>query len=464
MNFDHWFKQNWNTVVEDLTRLIAFESISTLSAKKPALQQCAGFLINYLKNMGFKTHLIGPSTPSTSLRINALRVNHPAVWAARIENDKLPTVLIYGHYDVQPIEPVDEWQTPPFKLTLKNKRFYGRGTADNKGQLLASLWGVKALLADKKSLGVNLCFLIEGEEEIGSCNFEAVVKQIKTKPDLCLIIDMGMPGPDQPVIFYGLRGIAAFELIIKSLKQDLHSGSFGGAVNNPVLIAAELLTKFKNSRNQITLPGFYDSVKPVSRQEKQLLLKASSQEKQKAKTAGTVLVSESGFTPTETTKIRPSFDVNGISAGWTGEGIKTVIPAEVKLKLSFRLVPKQTSQQVEKSLRQFLKTELPASIKWQLTALAAGQPFYTSPDNPWLKKIAASLQKVYAKPPLYSRSGGSIEAAEIIQRLWKTPVVLTGWAQPDSAIHAPNENLPVTAFKKGAQSVYTILKDIDGNL
>jgi len=417
---------NKKLIFQQLERFIAIESVSTQKNRFSQILKSVDFIKENLKDLGFVVDIY---------QKNGFP---PLIIAKKIVSPRAKTYGFYAHYDVQPEDPVEAWQTLPFKLVLRNGKFYGRGVADDKGHLIILIEAVKNLVENKENLKNNLVFIFEGEEEIGSAHFEELVKKDKflKKVDGFYVVDMGLKRKDQPQLFYGLRGICEFELEVKVSEYDLHSGVYGNLVENPVQIIAHLLAKIKDEKGRIKIPGFYQKVMKVSKKEKDLLSKSGRYEG----------------------KIYPSFDVNGIVSGYIQDGVKTIIPSKALVKFSFRLVPNQDFKKIEKIVVDFIKKNLSKNLKYQIKTFYGSNPFYTSLDNDLVKKTSVILKDIFGKEVVFNRSGGSVPAAEILSRLFKKPVVLLGFTLPDCNLHAPQENFDEECFYKGIKTMEKIFQ------
>ncbi|HEX7542733.1 MAG TPA: M20/M25/M40 family metallo-hydrolase, partial [Patescibacteria group bacterium] len=364
----------------------------------------------------------------------------PLIIAKKIISQNTKTIGVYAHYDVQPEDPVAQWESPPFKLTLRNKKFFGRGVADDKGHIIQTLVAINQLINTKK-LTNNIVLVFEGEEEVGSDNFEYLINQAKKELpsfakasegkeniDVFYVLDFGMETKNQPEIFYGLRGLIGFEIEIRIGEKDLHSGVYGNQVYNPIQILSELFSKIKDSRTRkILIPHFYDKAKFKSKNNLWL-----------------------------STKIYPSFDINGITGGYTGQGVKTIIPALAQAKFSFRLIENQTPSEIEKLVNDFIRKNLPEGIKYSLKTLGKLDPFYTDIDNKYVKTTDKIFTNIFGKKSFFTRSGGSIGAATTLAKLFNKPLILTGFTLADCNIHSPNENFDENMFWKGIVSLEKI--------
>lgn len=429
-----------NKIVKLFSDFIAIRSVSTDQSRHSEILKAVDFLKNEINKLNFEVDIYQTKNSS------------PLIVAKRIISPNSKTIGIYAHYDVQPEDPVDQWDSPPFELDIRGGKIYGRGVADDKGHIVQILTALERLIKNKK-LSNNIILIFEGEEENKGENFELFVSQAKKDlktVDVFYIFDMGMKAKNIPQIFYGLRGIITGELRIKAGKTDLHSGIYGNRVINPVQIMAELLAKIKDSEtNKIKIPGFYSSVKKISQKEKDLLSEYMLNDEIEKKNAGVKKFIGNFLS----SKVEPSFEVNGIVSGYTGQGAKTIIPNEAILKFSIRLVPDQISPEIKKITEDFIKRNLPEGIEYFLDISNGGDPFYTDFENEYEKKTAEILSDIFKNKTYFNRSGGSIAAAEILQRLFKKPIILTGFTLPDENIHAPNENIDEEMFVKGIVSL-----------
>ncbi len=433
-----------NKIVKLFSDFVAIRSVSADRSRHGEILKAVDFLKKKISALGFEVDIY--QTKGSS----------PLIVAKKIISPNLKTIGIYAHYDVQPEDPVDKWDSPPFKLDIRGGKIYGRGVADDKGHIIQILMALERLIKSKK-LSNNIVLIFEGEEENKGENFELFVGQAKKDletVDVFYVFDMGMKAKNIPQIFYGLRGIITGELKIKIGKTDLHSGIYGNRVMNPVQIIAALLAKIKNGEtNEIKISEFYNSVKKISQKEKDLLEEFVSDDEEEKKNAGV----KKFIGDFLSSKVLPSFEVNGIVSGYTGQGAKTIIPNEATLKFSIRLVPDQKSQKIKKITEDFIKSNLPKGVDHVLEISDGGDPFYTDFENHYAKKTTEILSDVFKNKTYFNRSGGSIAAAEILQRLFGKPIILTGFTLPDENIHAPNENIDEEMFYKGIVSLEKIM-------
>lgn len=439
-----------SNVIKLLSDFVGIESVATDRKRFKEVLKAVDFLKNTLEEMDFEVKIIDQDKAS------------PLVVAQKIIAKNAKTIGIYGHYDVQPEDPVDEWQTKPFELILKNGKFYGRGVADNKGHIVQNLVSIK-YLSDTNTLKNNIIFVFEGEEEAGSSNFEKLchkAKDILEGVDVFYVTDMGMHEKNQPQIFYALRGNNYYELTVRIGKSDLHSGVYGNQVYNPINVLADLIAKIKNVHtNKILIPHFYDQARSPDEEEMNLLKKTIKDDKKVIKEAKVYQLRPGKIPSSLVSKIYPSFDVHGIVGGYIGEGGKTIIPRMAMVKFSFRLVENQKAEMIDQLVKKFVADNLPKGVKFELKTLGIGEPFYTDINNTYIKKTSQAMSQVFGKKTLINRSGGSIHAAEILQRLFKKPIILTGFTLPDNNIHAPNENFDEETFWKGIEALKEIYKN-----
>jgi len=372
------------------------------------------------------------------------------------------TLLIYGHYDVQPVDPENEWETNPFQPTIKGDYIYGRGVSDMKGQLYAQMFSIQAWLAHNP-LPIHLKYIIEGEEEIGSPNMQMFLNKYKDmlKADVVLNCDGGIFAPDVPSITYGLRGLVYFELELKGPKQDLHSGQYGGTIRNPIHVLCELIAKMHDENGKVTLPHFYENVRPLSEEEKTLLAQIPHSDEEWKKFVGmSQLYGEAGYSTIERIGVRPTLDVNGIIGGFTGEGAKTVLPSKASAKISMRLVPDQEPEKIEEYLREFLQQHCPTEIKWKLALHSCAPPAVMNLHSPYMQSAANALSTEFGKKPLFRREGGSVPIVAWLQQILGIDTILLGFALPDDGIHGPNERQNLPLLKRGTRVYYNLCKEL----
>ncbi len=432
-------EQNLNLLKE----ILRIPSISTDPEHSKDMMTAAKWLADQLKGLNFTNIQIFPTA------------QHPVVYGEYIVSPSLPTILIYGHYDVQPAEPLDLWQSPPFEPAMRGENLYARGASDMKGQVIATLGAVAALLhAGEPPL--NLKYILEGEEEIGSPDLPGFIQEHKEllSCSVALNPDAGMAGADYPTIVYALRGISYFQIKVIGPAHDLHSGSYGGVVHNPAVVLSDLISGMHDAQGRITLPGFYDHVKPLSAEERESLNRLPMDDAYYERLTGvSQLWGEEGFTAVERIGARPTLDVNGIYSGFIGEGQKTIIPAWAMAKVSMRLVPDQRPADVEAQLRQYLAERSPASIRWELIKFISNEACIIDIHNPAVKALSDALETVWGTRPVYRREGGSIPVVVEMRRKLGVESVLTGFGLPDDNLHAPNEKLNLPIWYRGIEAL-----------
>lgn len=427
------------SAVDSLLEFLRFPSISTDPKNNSDVRACSDWLMKTLSGMGLSTERY--ETPG-----------HPVVVAKNVHQKGKKNILIYGHYDVQPVDPVNLWTTPPFEPSIRNKIIYARGSADNKGQMLAHVMGVKATLEKHKELPVNLTFLFEGEEEIGSPNLRPFLEKHKAElsADLIVISDTGMVGPGIPTLTYSLRGIACLEVLIKGPQMDLHSGVFGGAVMNPLLAMARLMNSFHDPEGKVKVEGFYNNVKNVADWEKANWKNLpNSDEEIKTLTGVKKLFGEPGYNSREHTWARPTLEFNGAGGGYLGAGSKTVIPSQVILKISCRLVPEQKPAEVLKAVEAHIKKHMPSEVSYEIIPGHSGSPYYVDPFSEHGKAAQRALQSTFHRETAFIREGGSIPIVQDFKEVLGADTLLLGLSLPDCRAHSPDENFPVENYEQG---------------
>jgi acetylornithine deacetylase/succinyl-diaminopimelate desuccinylase-like protein len=435
---------NGERYLEELKGFLSYPSISNNPSNKKDIEECAQYLKQHLEKIGMEHAAVYPTD------------GHPVVYADWLHagNDK-PTALIYGHYDVQPVDPVDLWTSPPFKAEVRNGNIYARGAADDKGQVMVHLKALEAHLKNNKSLPVNLKIIIEGEEEIGSMHLDDFVANHKDllKADVVIISDTAMYDKGYPAIGYALRGLCYMQVELTGPNRDLHSGQFGGAVENPINALANMIAKLKDDKGRILIDGFYDDVLPLSKEEEAGFQKLPFDEnKYKALLGVDELFGEEGYSTLERIWARPTLDCNGIWGGFTGEGAKTVLPSKAFAKISMRLVPNQEPQKIEKLFTAYIKKIAPKTVKVSVKGLHHGKPAITPMDSKWVKAAFEAMKQAFGKEPVFIREGGSIPIVVTFQEILKAPAVLLGFGLPDENAHSPDENMNLDNFYKGIKT------------
>jgi len=437
-------QQNHLRFLDELKAFICIPSISTDPQAKPDMQRAAQWVANQLRDLDMQNVQILPTGGNSVVY---------AEWLAA--GSAKPTILIYGHYDVQPAEPLDLWESPAFEPTQRGDYLYGRGASDMKGQIVTMLKAVESL-EHAKSLPINLKFLIEGEEEIGSPHLgDFILKQKDLLTcDFAVNPDTGMIGSEVPTITYGLRGLAYFELRVFGPSQDLHSGLFGGVVHNPAQALCELIAGMHDAEGRVTLPGFYDKVRPLDEQERAELARLPTDEKFYLQQTGVpALNGEKGYSPNERIGARPTLEVNGLLSGFTGEGSKTVLPAKAMAKISMRLVPDQDPDEVRQQLLSYLQEKAPSTVRWELVQHAGGIASITNREIPGVIALSQALEATWGKRPVFKREGGSVPVVSQMQKILGIESVLTGFGLPDDNVHAPNEKIHLPTFFRGIDAM-----------
>jgi acetylornithine deacetylase/succinyl-diaminopimelate desuccinylase-like protein len=449
-----YYQQHQSDFVEGLRAFLRIPSISTLSEHKPDIQRAAEFVRKELLAAGMtKAELIEGQ-------------GNPLVYGEWLGAPGKPTILFYGHYDVQPPDPLDEWKSPPFEPEVRGNDIFARGSSDDKGQTYIQIKAVEGLLKTTGRLPVNVKFLIEGEEESGGEHIEEYVKSRppRLKADAAVVCDTEMFAPDLPTICIGLRGIVYGELAVEGANHDLHSGVYGGAAPNPIQAVAEILCALKNRDGHIRIPGFYDRVVPPTPEEREAWARLPFNEKEyREKEMGArELVGEPGVPLLDRLWARPTLEVHGIRGGFTGEGAKTVIPARAVAKVSTRLVADQRPNEAAEQLKAAVKAACPRGVKAEFHVLHAGAPSLTNPDNRFIHAAAEAMNQVFGKETVYIRSGGSIPIVGVFDQYLGIPSVMLGFGLPDDNLHAPNEKFHLPNFFRGIESVARYL-EILGN-
>ncbi len=436
---------------DDLFAFLRFPSISTDSNHAADVRDCAGWLVQKLSGMGLAVELHETA-------------RHPIVIARNEHRADKKTCLIYGHYDVQPVDPVELWDSPPFEPEIRDGRIWGRGSTDNKGQMLAHILGVEETLQEEGELPVNLIFLFEGEEEIGSPNLVPFLEKHKDDLacDVIAVSDTGMVARGVPTMGYGLRGITCCEVTLRGPAGDLHSGVYGGAVANPATAVARLVASLHDADGRIAIEGFYDDVRPLEDWERAMWARVpgASDADTLAITGSPATFGEPGYSSAERLWARPTAEVNGIGAGYQGEGSKTVIPAEAMAKFSFRLVPDQDPEDISAKVKAHLEKHCPEGITLEVEVGHHGKPYICDPHSENGKAGQVALEQAFGKAPVLIREGGSIPIIQDMKEILGVESIMLGLALPDCQIHAPNENFYVENFEGGIRLNRALLKEL----
>jgi acetylornithine deacetylase/succinyl-diaminopimelate desuccinylase-like protein len=443
-----YLTQNKDRFLSELFDLLRIPSVSADSKHTGDVRKAAEYLLEKLKAAGVdKVELC--ETPG-----------HPIVYGEKIINPSFPTVLVYGHYDVQPPDPLDLWTSPPFEPVIKDDKIYARGSCDDKGQVYMHVKAFEAMT--KLSLqSCNIKFMIEGEEEVGSEHLATFVKENKSKlkADVILISDTAIISLDHPSITVGLRGLSYMEVEVTGPNRDLHSGVYGGAVANPINILSKMIASLHDEQGRVTIPGFYDKVVALTAADREAINKAPfSLENYKKDLAIDDVKGEEGYTTVERTGIRPTLDVNGIWGGYTGEGAKTVLPSKAFAKISMRLVPNQDNSEISELFTKHFKSIAPKSVKVKVTALHGGQAAVTPTDSKAFKAASAAFEEVWGKRPIPTRDGGSIPIVALFKKELGLDTVLMGFGLDSDAIHSPNEHYGIKNFMLGIETITAFYK------
>ena len=444
---DKFLREHASRFEAELCDFLRIPSVSAKSECRQEMVRAAEWLRRKFQSIGLRAEILLPKSKPDA---------HPLVYAQSSPViPEAPTVLVYGHYDVQPAEPLEAWETPPFEPSRRDGFIYARGASDDKGQLLTHVFSTEAWLAVRGSLPINLKFLIEGEEEIGSAGLAALLQEEPERfaCDCVVISDTAQFGPGQPAITYAQRGIVYFQLDLEGPHSDLHSGTYGGAVSNPANVLTRMLGAIVDERGRVKVPGFYDDVKPISEEERSMLGLLSFDEDKFFEEIGVSGGSgESGFTVLERLWTRPSFDISGLSSGYQGEGAKTIIPRSASAKFSFRLVPDQDPGKIVQGVKSYLEPMCPPGIRMKLTVLAQCRAFALPIRSPWIDAARRAIEEGFGCPPVFIRAGGSIPIVSALHRALGAYILLVGWGQETDNAHGPNERFSLVDFHRGIRT------------
>jgi acetylornithine deacetylase/succinyl-diaminopimelate desuccinylase-like protein len=436
--------------INDLIEFLRFPSVSADSHFKPHVESCADWLLQRFKKSGLDAEKLPTG-------------GHPVVLARNDHKPGRKTVLIYGHYDVQPPDPLELWQTPPFEPVIRDGRIFARGSSDNKGQIFAHLIGVEKSLQSRGDLPVNVVFLVEGEEETGSPQLEDFLRKHMTAlaADIVVISDTRMVAPGVPTFTYGLRGMLCLEVRLTGPAMDLHSGIFGGSVANPATVLVELLAKLHDDHGRVAVPGFYDRVRPTESWEREGWATLPLDDQAWLRTTGApALYGEKGFSNLERVWARPTAEINGLSSGYQGEGPKTIVPSWATAKLSFRLVPDQDPTELRGIITKFLTQNCPPTVAIDVIFQNQGKPYLAEPGSPFGKAAQRALGKTFGQPVAFIREGGSIPITQSFKDVLNLNTLLLGLMLPDANAHSPNENFPIENFEGGIRLNQRLLEEI----
>jgi acetylornithine deacetylase/succinyl-diaminopimelate desuccinylase-like protein len=446
-----YLRANQGRFVDELIEVLRIPSISALPEHKQDVRRCAEWLAEHMRGVGLKRAELYETG------------GHPIVYGEWLGAAGKPTVLVYNHYDVQPVDPLEEWETAPFEPTVRDGRLFGRGSTDDKGQLMLHLKAVEALLRTEGGLPINLKFIFEGEEESGSVHldeFLASQRELLTA-DLALISDTPMFAPGMPSICYGLRGNTYWQIDIEGPNSDLHSGAFGGAVANPAEMLARIIASLKDERGHVTVPGFYDEVRPLSERERAEIARLPLDEVAYKRELGVeALWGEESYSVLEQVWTRPTLEVCGLWGGFQGQGAKTIIPARAAAKLSCRLVPDQDPERITQLVEVHLQRICPPGVRLRFTDLHGGKPSVTPLDHPAVGAAARALRRAFGAEAAYIRAGGSIPVVASFEELLGLSTVLLGFGLPDERYHAPNEHFDLGNYEAGMRTAVLLWEEL----
>jgi len=442
---------NRERYLDELKAFLAIPSISALPQHAGDVKRCADWCADEMRRIGMQNVRL-VETPG-----------NPVVYGDWLGAPDAPTILFYGHYDVQPVDPLNLWESPPFEATVRDGEIYARGSADDKGQVFMHFKAIEAHLKQNGKLPVNMKIILEGEEEVGSVNLDNFIRDHRSElgADVVVISDSPMFARGVPSICYCLRGLVYFQIDLRGSSTDLHSGSFGGAVVNPAFALSQILAQMKDRSGRIKIPGFYDDVVALQEEERKAWASLPFNEKAYRKDFGIPKVfGETGYTTLERTWARPTFEVNGLLSGFTGEGAKTVLPAVAMAKVSMRLVPNQTPDKIAELFEAYLRDVAPRTVELKVTRMHGGKPWMTSYDNPYVQAAGRAIERGFGRKPVFTREGGSIPVVSTFQEELGLPSVLFGVGLPDENAHAPNEKLDVANFHGGIISSAFLYEEI----
>lgn len=440
---ESYLDANQSRFIDELCEYVRFPSVSAQAPHRQDMQACADWLVRHCQDIGLEARVCATE-------------GHPVVIAKTPRHSsngaRRKHFVVYGHYDVQPPEPFELWHSPPFEPRIQGRSLFGRGATDNKGQNLAHLKAVEAYLKTGTQLPCDITFVIEGEEEVGSGNLGPFLKANRQELacEAIVISDTGIPSPKHPALTYGLRGIAAFEIIVHGPSRDLHSGIFGGTVDNPAMVLSQLLARLRDKNGRITVPGFYDDVRPLTNYERKEFKRLPFKEREYQKLLGVPkLFGERGYTAIEQRSARPTLEINGLTSGYQGEGSKTIIPAWARAKITARLVPNQTPSRITRLVTQYLRKICPPTVTLEIIPGHGALPYLVSPTSPFAQAALHSLKLAFGYEPVLMREGGSIPIVHEFKKILQADSLMLGLALPDDNAHSPNEKFDLDCFAKG---------------
>ena len=442
---------NRDRYIDELKEYLSIPSISALPDYAPEVIRCAEWTADELRRVGLENVRLVETA------------GYPIVCAEWLHAGEAPTIIFYGHYDVQPVDPLDKWETPPFDATVRSGELYARGAADDKGQIFMHFKAIEACIKQKGLLPVNIKLILEGEEEVGSENLDSFLRDHSSEysADVLVISDTPMFDRGVPSLCYGLRGLTYCQIDLRGTTSDLHSGSFGGTVANPAFVLTQLLAQMKDRSGRIKIPGFYDDVLPLRDEERAEYARLPFNDRRFCKELGSPkLFGEKGFTTLERMWARPTFEVNGFYSGFTEEGAKTVIPAVAMAKVSMRLVPNQNPERVGDLFEAYVRKVAPRTVDVSVTRMHTGKPWMTDFANPFVQAAGRAIERGFGRKPVFTREGGSIPIIASFEERFGLPAVLFGIGLPDENAHAPNEKLDLDNFHRGVISVAALYEEI----
>jgi len=445
-----YLEKNKDNSLGQLKDLIRIASVSASSANKDDMKKCADWLADYFKTLGLKSEIMATG-------------GHPVVYAEYIKHQDKPTILIYGHYDVQPPDPLDLWESPPFEPVEENGYIVARGATDDKGQLFTHVKGVESYLKTLGELPLNVKFLIEGEEEVQSENLPTFIEKHKDKlkANIVVVSDGSQYGIDMPAINYGLRGIAFVEVKVTGPNRDLHSGSYGGTVDNPVHVLCRMIAALHDSKGKVAIEGFYDNTYTITPWEKEQLALLPFDAEEFRKSVGVPQFwGDKDFSILERLGMRPTLDINGITGGYQGEGAKTIIPSWASAKITMRLVPNMNPQEICDKIESYLQKLCPPTATLEVIKHGGGNPVQVSTEGPWLEAAGKAIEKVFGKKPFFTKEGGSIPIVETFKSVLGLDTLLIGFGQHDDNAHSPNERFLIKDFHRGCQTSAALIEKL----
>ncbi len=446
-----YLRENRDRFVSELCDYLRFPSVSAQPQHRPDVRACAEWLVQHCRQIGLESRLC----PTAGHAVVLART--PRKSASK------PHYLIYGHYDVQPAEPFELWTSPPFEPRIHGHSVFARGASDNKGQHFAHLKAVEAYLKTGTELPCDLTFVIEGEEEVGSRNLAPFLRENREelRCDGLVISDTGLVSPKHPTLTYALRGIAALEIRVCGPNRDLHSGLFGGSVDNPAMVLCQMLASLRNRSGRVTVPGFYDDVQPLSRFEREQLARQPFDERAYARFLGVPeLFGERGFTPIEQRSARPTLEINGLTSGYQGQGSKTIIPSWASAKITTRLVPNQKPQKIVRLIQQHLRKICPPTVRLEIEAGHGGEPYLVAPEGRQVQAGVRALRRAFGYEPVLVREGGSIPILIDFKKILRTEALLLGLGLPDDNPHSPNEKFDLGVFETGVRLGFFLWQEL----